>query len=168
MAVTSQEWRSLDNDVRAAIQRVQTEAPVKLSALARTLDVRVQSATLPAGISGEIRPDPERIGGFLIRVNRHDSPKRQRFTVAHELAHFLLHRDQIGDGIKDDVLYRSRLSDRREAEANRLAADLIMPSPLIDEWLKRSHALRVESPAAYLAQTFDVSEAAMNIRLGLA
>ncbi|MDP2763839.1 MAG: ImmA/IrrE family metallo-endopeptidase [Brevundimonas sp.] len=168
MAITSHEWHSLDGELRASIQRIQAETPVKLSSLARTLGVRVQSSTLPAGISGEIRPDPARPGSFLVRVNRHDSPKRQRFTVAHELAHYLLHRDQIGDGIKDDVLYRSRLSDRREAEANRLAADLIMPADLIDEWLRRSSALRVDDPVHYLAHAFNVSEQAMKIRLGLA
>ncbi|MBO9501995.1 ImmA/IrrE family metallo-endopeptidase [Brevundimonas sp. A19_0] len=168
MAITSHEWHSLDAETKTSIQRIQAETPVRLSSLARVLGVRVQSSTLPAGISGEIRPDPERQGGFLVRVNRHDSPKRQRFTVAHELAHFLIHRDQIGDGIKDDILYRSRLSDRREAEANRLAADLIMPADLIDEWLRRSTALRVENPVEYLAQAFNVSEQAMKIRLGLA
>lgn len=168
MAITSYEWQSLHSDIKESIQRIQSETPVKLSTLARTLGLKVQASTLPAGISGEIRPDPDRADSYLIRVNRHDSPKRQRFTVAHEIAHFLLHRDQIGDGIKDDVLYRSRLSDRREAEANRLAADLIMPAGLIDDWLKRAQALRVEEPVEYLAQIFNVSEQAMRIRLGLA
>lgn len=168
MAITSYEWQSLDADLRASIQRIQADTPVKLSALARVLGLRVQSSTLPAGISGEIRPDPDRNGSFIIRVNRHDSTRRQRFTVAHEIAHFLLHSDQIGDGIKDDVLYRSRLSDRREAEANRLAADLIMPAGLVDEWLRQANALRVDNPVQYLAQAFNVSEQAMKIRLGLA
>lgn len=168
MAITSHEWRSLDERTREIIEEHQREVPIKLSVLARSLGVRVQAATLPVGISGEIRPDPDRPDQFLIRVNRHDSQRRQRFTVAHELSHFLLHRDQIGDGIKDDVLYRSRLSDRREAEANRLAADLIMPAPLVDDWVTRSQALRVEEPVSYLSRAFEVSEPAMKIRLGLA
>jgi hypothetical protein len=165
--VVSREWAALPTEQREALRAHQEVAPVKLSTLARALGVSLRAATLPAGISGEIRPDPDNPGGFMIRVNRHDSNKRQRFTVAHEIGHFLLHRDQIGEGIKDDVLYRSSLSDRREAEANRIAADLLMPEHLIDEWLERARLLRVDDVVAYLAAQFEVSEASMKIRLGL-
>jgi len=79
----------------------------------------------------------------------------------------LLHRDQIGSGITDDALYRSALSDRREAEANRIAADILMPQPLVDEWLDRSDLLGVDDKLTYLREHFEVSEAAMRIRLGL-
>jgi hypothetical protein len=164
----SRELAGLPEEIRQTIRAHQDVAPVKLSSLARALGVGLKAATLPAGISGEIRPDPENQGRFLVRVNRHDSASRQRFTVAHEIGHFLLHRDQIGTGIKDDVLYRSNLSDRREAEANRLAADLLMPPHLIDEWLERARLLRVENVVAYLSEQFEVSEASMKIRLGLA
>src|ERR1044072_6020383 len=107
--MTSREWNTLTPEVRAIIEEHQKTYPVKLSALAHALGVPVKASTLAPGISGEIRPDPDRPGGFLIRVNRHDPPNRQRFTVAHELGHFLLHKEQIGSGIADDVLYRSSL-----------------------------------------------------------
>lgn len=125
------------------------------------------AATLPAGVSGEIRPDPEHLGSFIIRVNRHDSAERQRFTLAHEISHFLLHKDEIKDGIVDDVLYRSGISDWREAQANRLAADILMPQQLVSQWIERARALGVSDIPVYLAEQFDVSEAAMRIRLGL-
>jgi hypothetical protein len=165
--MVSREWASLSDAERELIRLNHAAAPVKLSAIARAFDIGLKSATLPAGISGEIRPDPDRIGRFLIRVNRHDANNRQRFTVAHEIGHYLLHRDQIGNGIKDDVLYRSSLSDRREAEANRLAADLLMPEHLIEEWLERARLLRVIDVVAYLSAQFEVSEASMKIRLGI-
>ena len=167
MAMTSYEWRNLPEETRRLIQNNQQDVPVKASGLAKVLGVSVVASTLPAGISGEIRPVPGRNGEFFIKVNRHDSPRRQRFTVAHELGHFLLHRDQIRDGIRDDVLYRSNLSDRREAEANRIAADLLMPEPLMREWIEQARILQVEDTVAYLAERFDVSESAMKIRLGL-
>lgn len=163
----SREWRLLDPALRAAIEAQQTVAPVKLSTIAQALGVKLRASTLPSGISGEIRPDPESVSGFTVRVNRHDGARRQRFTIAHELSHFLLHRDQIGDGITDDVLYRSEISDAREAEANRLAADILMPRNLVSEWVDRARALGVDDIPAYLAEQFDVSEAAMRIRLGL-
>ncbi len=79
----------------------------------------------------------------------------------------MLHRDQVRNGIKDDVLYRSNLSDRREAEANRLAADILMPQELVEEWLENARSLKVDDVAGYLADRFEVSEASMKIRLGL-
>lgn len=164
----SREWWALPPDRRERIATFQRSAPVQIGALAKSFGLKLSAATLRAGISGEIRPDHTADAGFSIRINRHDSAQRQRFTVAHELGHFLLHKDQIGRGIVDDVLYRSNLSDRREAEANRIAADLLMPDHLIEDWLDRARALGVPDIPLYLSERFDVSESAMKIRLGIA
>lgn len=162
----SREWHKLPENIRARIETLQQDAPVRLSALAQEFGVKVLATALPSGISGEIRPSGEP-GQFQIKVNRNDPARRQRFTVAHELAHFLLHQDEIGHGISDDVLYRSTLSDWREAQANRLAADILMPEPLVDIWLERAKMLKVDDVVGFLADKFNVSEAAMKIRLGL-
>lgn len=163
----SREWKALAPEVRAKLEELQQSLPISLAAIARALGVRVKAATLPPGIAGEIRPDGAAPGEFVVRVNRHDIPERQRFTVAHELGHFLLHRDQIGTGIKDDVLFRSRLSDWREAEANRIAADILMPEELVKQALQQAKSIGIEDVAPYLAKQFGVSEAAMKIRLGI-
>ncbi|MFJ7352959.1 ImmA/IrrE family metallo-endopeptidase [Phyllobacterium sp. 22229] len=163
----SREWHSLEQEITDEIERLQDAAPIRLSTIANALGLKVIATVLPNGISGEIRPDPDQQGKFIIRVNKNDSSRRQRFTVAHEIGHYLLHQDEIGDGITDDVLYRSTLSDRREAQANRMAADLLMPQTLIDEWLERAKSLKVDNIVGFLADKFNVSEAAMKIRLGL-
>lgn len=164
----SREWNLIDQDAAELIRNLQNELPIKISGIAKALGLTVRASTLPVGISGEIRPNPAEDGKYIIKVNRHDSPARQRFTVAHEIGHFLLHRDQIGGGIQDDALYRSTLSDRREAEANRLAADLLMPTALLEDAMARARLLGAEDVPSYLAKQFEVSEAAMKIRLGLA
>ncbi|BBB12511.1 ImmA/IrrE family metallo-endopeptidase [Sphingopyxis sp. FD7] len=158
----SPEWQHLNDANRATIADHQDVAPVRLSELAKAFGVPVKAATLAPGISGEIRPDQN---GFVIRINRHDPAKRQRFSVAHELAHFLLHADQIGTGIADDVLYRSSLSDRREAQANRLAADILMPDDLVRQQVEAAHEKGVGDLVLFLAEEFVVSEAAMRIKL---
>lgn len=159
----SRELRSLPLGVQQLISAHQETVPVNLVGLAAALNLNVKSATLSPGISGEIRPDG--LGGYIIRVNRHDSPGRQRFTVAHEIAHFLLHEEYIGAGITDDALYRSAQSDRIEAEANRLASDIVMPTSrvrdAVGERSTASGALEEE-----LAVKFAVSPAAMKIKLG--
>lgn len=162
--MTSREWNQLDPAVRRRIEQFQRDAPVRLPNLARELGVPVKSATLAPGISGEIRPNDG--NGFVIRVNRHDAHVRQRFTVAHELAHFLLHSENIGDGIEDDILYRSTLSDRREQEANRLAADILMPDQLVQNEYNAARENGIEDIVLHLAGRFGVSEAAMRIKLG--
>lgn len=159
----SPEWERLDPKVRAIIEAFQDAPPVRLPELAHALGVAVKASTLSPGISGEIRPAGD---GFVIRINRHDPIKRQRFTVAHELSHFLLHREEIGDGIKDDVLYRSCLSNRREQQANRLAADILMPESLLTEAQQAAEEKGVGDVALYLADIFGVSEAAMMIKMG--
>jgi Zn-dependent peptidase ImmA (M78 family) len=159
----SREWRRLSEKIREMIESFQDDGAVKLSEIARQLGVEVKAATLKPGLSGEIKRKPD--GGFRIRVNRHDPKRRQRFTVAHEIAHFLLHQDQIGDGIEDDKLYRSELSDRREQEANRLAADILMPERLIRFALEEAEEKDVGDKALYLANQLDVSESAMSIRM---
>lgn len=161
----SREWQALDGAVREVLTQHQAELPVRLGGVAQALGLKIMASTLPAGISGEIRPNG--IGNFVVRVNRHDNDRRQRFTVAHEIAHFLLHRGRIGAGIADDALYRSEQSDRVEAEANRLAADILMPlSALISEREAVRH-LAQEAQIEHLASRFGVSEAAIRIRLGL-
>jgi hypothetical protein len=165
--MASAEWRSIDMKTKESLAQHLGAAPVSLSSIAQSLGVKVVASVLPDGISGEIRPDPSVEAGFIIRVNKNDPSRRQRFTVAHELAHFLLHRDMIGNGVTDDVLYRSTLSDSREAQANRLAADLLMPSALVDNWLERARSLRVEDPVLFISDKFGVSVAAMKIRLGM-
>lgn len=140
----------------------QQQAPVKVGALANDLGLKVVISELPTGISGKLTRDPADREKWIIRVNRHEHRNRQRFTIAHEIAHFILHRDEIGDELTDDTFYRSGLSERREWEANRLAAEILMPWPLI-----RAEMAEEKKTPAELAQKFGVSEAAMHIRLGL-
>lgn len=143
------------------------ERPVRVGALAEALGVRVIRSPLPPNISGLIQPSDAAPSGFEIRVNKYEVPERQRFTVAHELGHFLLHRDDIGQGVVDSVMYRSALTSRKEVEANRMAADIVMPADLI----RREAVALVDVPpmekAARLASLFKVSAPAMRVRLGL-
>lgn len=159
------EWLRLQESERRKIEVRQKDIPLRLSDLAKDFGLRLVASTLPVGVSGEIRPDA--VGGFVISINRHDSPRRQRFTVAHEIAHYLLHRDQIGDGITDDALYRSSLSDSREAEANRLAAEILMPRRLVDQELAKLAGVEALELVSKMAEKFGVSEVAMKIRLGM-
>lgn len=144
------------------IRKHQSVAPVKVGAIADDLGAAVVISDLPLAVSGMLTRDKARDGKWTIRVNRHEHRHRQRFTIAHEIAHFVLHKDAIGDGVVDDTFYRSGLSERREFEANALAADILMPWPLIQQLMRVG-----QTTAAELAESLQVSQAAMSIRLGL-
>ena len=149
------------------IEHFLKSAPVKLTAMASELGIPVFLSSLAPAISGLIEPDEESPSGFRIRLNRHESKERQRFTLAHEIAHFLLHRSLIGGGVVDDTMYRSALSSRREVEANKLAADQCMPQKLIR--LERSNRMHLSDDDLVneMAALFRVSKSAMRIRLGV-
>ncbi|MFC7049291.1 ImmA/IrrE family metallo-endopeptidase [Emcibacter nanhaiensis] len=148
------------------VEKYTAMTPVAVGALAKELGLSVKSSSLHANISGEIRPDPSNRGSFIIKVNRHEPKTRQRFTVAHEIAHYLLHEDLIGDGISDDILYRSSQSNKVEAEANRLAAAIVMPWESIKVELEKIKSLSDEEKVTVLSEIFNVSQVAMRIRLG--
>ena len=155
----------LNSQDAQAILRFQTSAPVNVVGIADAFGIRVYSDGLPKGISGKIIRDAKHGGpsGFSIIVNATEHVHRQRFTIAHEIGHFLLHRERIGDGLTDDALYRSGLSTVEEVRANKLAADILMPFALIEKAMKDG-VKSVEE----LASRFKVSQQAMRVRLEIA
>jgi Zn-dependent peptidase ImmA (M78 family) len=140
--------------------------PVNVIAIARELGVNVWgTSTLPSNISGKIFLDPVNGGfnRFSITVNATEPLPRQRFTVAHELAHFLLHRDKFVNGmLVDDTMYRSGLTSSEEREANKLAAEILMPYSLLQQMIAQG----IRS-LPKLAGKFQVSKDAMSIRLSV-
>lgn len=152
------------------IKKFQKKAPVRIIELCREFGVEVyQAVNWPFNsISGKIVQGSENddcppgSSGYLIIVNEKHTIERKRFTIAHELSHFLLHKDKIGDGIQDNGLYRSGLPEKIEFEANKMAAQLLMPWNLIHKALEDGN-LTVKD----LAKALLVSESAMAIRLGI-
>ena len=153
--------------IPAELERFRESAPVRLTAMATALGIPVYISTMPPSISGLIEPDETSSSGFRIRLNRHEVTERQRFTLAHEIAHFILHRSLIGGGVVDDTMYRSALSSRREVEANKMAAELCMPYNLIRQEREKRRHLDEDSLVDELARLFKVSRQAMRIRLGV-
>lgn len=149
-----------------SIADLQKTVPVDLQAVAARLGLRIiSSRDLPSNVSGMLLKDPSfgTESGFVIMVNSREPARRQRFTAAHEIGHFVLHRESIGDRLEDNYLLRSNgMSNRQEVEANRFAADLLMPMNKVVE--KMNAGL---DTTKQLADAFGVSEIAMGIRLGL-
>lgn len=144
------------------IRAHQSVAPVPVHDIARELGIEIYSVKWTNGASGCIRRDRKRGGksGFAIFTNKDHGRMRRRFTIAHEIGHFVLHRNKIGEQIVDNRLYQSRLDGTLEVQAHECAAWILMPWDLVVREVKRG-ADSVEA----LARRFDVSKSAMSIRL---
>ena len=95
----------------------------------------------------------------IIFVNSNDILARRRFTVAHELGHYICH---MNSDEKDKVIISYRgLRNNEEREADKFAAELLMPE---DNLLKIHNSVPFPT-ISYLSKIFDVSAAAMKFRL---
>lgn len=147
----------------AIIERHQNSPPVHAISIANDLGLKVFNVTTWSDdISGMIRKDPNRSGasGFAIFVNGRHPETRRRFTIAHEIAHYILHENLIGDGIVEDGLLRAQgLTNAVERQANAMAADILMPWSLLDIEIQRGRSIEA------LAALFNVSRDAMSYRV---
>lgn len=136
------------------------DAPVDVLGCAQAVGMPIYSTPLGHGVSGMIKREND---GFVCYVDSTEPSVRQRFTAAHELGHFVLHRDKIGETHSDNYMLRADgFNGYQETQANSFAADLLMPRDLIERKMMEG----ITSVAA-LAKTFGVSQVAMSIRLGL-
>ncbi|HAS88554.1 MAG TPA: toxin [Desulfovibrio sp.] len=135
--------------------------PVDPVRIAAGLGVRVEQSfgeiTNNAGqpLSGEFTLES---GCPVIRYNATEAPVRQRFTVAHELGHYVLrhgprHRDEAQNFSIDNY-------DIYEVAANNFAAELLMPAEAVSYLISQG-----VNTLQRLADSFNVSTVAMNIRL---
>lgn len=144
------------------IERFQHDAPVDVLGLADALGLQVWEDDIDP-FSGKLKRDPLHGGesGYSVIVNAKEPLTRKRFTIAHEVAHFILHSEVLAESDIEETLYRGGLSDRRETEANRLAADILMPLSLIEKLIGQG-IRSIED----LADALEVSITAIGIRLG--
>jgi Zn-dependent peptidase ImmA (M78 family) len=135
--------------IRSIIERLLTShdipsAPVRVEDLAKTLGADVRYTPAKESLSGFLLRD-HGSGRALIGVNNTHHDNRQRFTIAHEIGHFLLHTGQdvyvqgcSGSGLKVSLRDEnaSARTDVEEREANFFAAELLMPAMFLHADLK--------------------------------
>jgi Zn-dependent peptidase ImmA (M78 family) len=143
------------------------ELPVPVEELAISLGAEIAYEAFDGDVSGMLYRSE---GHTLIGVNSRHAQTRQRFTIAHECAHLVMHE---GTPMFIDrfvrVNWRDGASNQQEAEANSFAAELLMPRRFVEEEVDRvvsKHSkVTPQELAARLAKRFDVSAEAMQYRL---
>jgi Zn-dependent peptidase ImmA (M78 family) len=146
--------------------------PVRIEGLAEAHGAQIARHKFEGPESGFAMRDGNR---WIIGVNIQTSRRRQRFTIAHELGHLLLHKGRLLTvdqavlrvDMRNDV--SSMATDIQEIQANTFAATLLMPEEVVLEsataLVRKDSAITRDDLIAKLARIFDVSAEAMSYRL---
>ncbi len=129
--------------------------PLDVEGLAVVLGVDVRYEPMDMENSGKISRSGR---GHVITINALHHPNRKRFTLAHEIGHYCLHRSMQVEFV-DEVFFRDETTSPVEREANRFAADILMPEDAFREF-----AVKNSSKVEDIADHFQVSSLAVRFR----
>ena len=147
--------------------------PVPVKRIAEAEGLLLLESPFQSDVSGALVRSGKAVA---IAVNLSQHPNRQRFTIAHELAHYFLKHKEEGDHLdwKFTVLRRdgnsSTATDAHEIEANRFAARLLMPEDFLRSDVTQlakfnGEAALSDAEIQALAKKYEVSKTAMGWRL---
>ncbi len=141
---------------------------LQIEQLCKNLNLKCFIGDYEDNISGSIIKDDEG-DTYSIYANRKHPRNRRRFTLAHEIGHYISYlkgsysQKELQDegGFEDKAIsYRKEgHHSKAETEANLIAAELLMPKSKVEELMR--HGLTPEE----MAEKFYVSPSAMTIRL---
>ncbi len=145
--------------------------PVDVKKIAQEMNIVIEEANFEnENISGYLKRKSKE-GNPLIVVRTQDLENRKRFTIAHELGHYILHKDDSvlvdGNLIFRDII-SSTASDIKEIQANQFASELLMPTVLLLEDIEKKMKLKIDlfQIIKELAYQYGVSNEAMTIKVG--
>jgi Zn-dependent peptidase ImmA (M78 family) len=162
-------YAKIRREVQEVLDRAKvTAAPVPVEKIAVMLGARVVQTDFNNEVSGVL---VRRNNEIVIGVAKEQPKTRQRFTIAHEIGHLVLHE---GEEVHVDREFRVKLRsqtssmavDIDEIEANAFAAALLMPEALLMKDVKKlSIDFEDASQVDSLAKRYNVSSQAMTFRL---
>ena len=148
--------------------------PIEIVRICNDNGLKVFESYLEPDVSGLIVVDEKEWEQYgtnqFIVVNLMELAARRRFTIAHELAHFILHRNGNRLYAHRDMTNNSGFKNSMEQEADYFAANILMPEKLIREkveMLKEEVWGKIPEFALIreIACAFAVSESAAKVRL---
>ena len=163
-----------EKEIQAKVEEVLQETelfsvPVQIVAIANFYGFQVYEIPMDDNVSGMIVSDEKVRESFntdkVIVVNANHSQTRRRFTVAHELGHYILQG-------KPTECYAHRdagVYSPEEKDANSFASALLMPEKdifnIVD--LLKDHYGSINSSILilHIAERFNVSNSAAEVRL---
>lgn len=134
------------------------EIPVDVKMIAERMGVQVYFVDYIGDAGDDISGSFEYINDIPIcKIRNSDALVRQRFSLAHELGHFVLNH---GSAFRDNsASFNTNNCDYKEVEANQFAIEILMPKTELIYATKHTLSIRK------LAHQFYVSGIAMELRL---
>jgi Zn-dependent peptidase ImmA (M78 family) len=146
--------------------------PIDLEKIASYLNIKIVYDVLDDDVSGFLMAEGTRKATAVINNTHHVN--RQRFTIAHEIGHFMLHVDSPNE---ETIFVDKKYSFRRdgksslgvyeqEKDANAFASSLLMPKQLVDKAIADMNLdILDDYDIPGLAKKIGVSEQALGFRL---
>lgn len=155
---------------RAAIENISdtlltktraTVIPVDLNKIAKHLGLTIQEENFEDNLSGVLLRNEK-----VIAINKSHSDRRKKFTIAHEIGHFIIHTklDKFFDGVYKREKINTTANNVHETQANEFAASLLMPKKELLKSIEEVNMGKIQS-LSQLAEVYRVSEQAMSFRL---
>jgi len=131
--------------------------PLDVVGVAEKFGIRVKEVSLEDDLSGILYKNEEK-DSWVMQVNEDHHLNRRRYTIAHELGHFCLHR-HLKQYFEDKIFFRGNDPSKTEWQANDFASAILMPEQKFRGEV-RSGKRKVDE----LAKEFQVSTLALRIR----
>lgn len=153
---------------KGILKRFGTHVPIDVESVVKAHGISILVEDVEVSLSGMLVIKPEHT--YLV-LNQLHPMGRMRFSLAHELGHYLLHRDTSSVFIDEAPLfYRDERSkegtDPLEVEANAFAAELLMPEDVLRKEIGANpFSAEDEERIRELAARYGVSSSAMINRL---
>lgn len=130
--------------------------PLDVEDLAGKLDITIELESLKNDLSGILYKDDA--DKWIIIVNQLHHENRQRYTIAHELGHYILHR-HLQNRFEDEIFFRGGEPSNEEYQANEFASCILIPEQKFRQLIKDG-----VNTIGTLASEFQVSTIALRIR----
>lgn len=161
--------KMIEDKVRGLMQETNSSVPVDLERIAEHLQILIRREAFNGDISGFLFRQNDKAA---IVVNRRQSKARQRFTIAHEIGHYLLDHKKNEIHVDRAFVLKFRRgqpagSDPEEIQANAFAAALLMPRDALSADIKSFERNGVidDTTIQTLADKYGVSIQALLIQL---
>lgn len=146
----------LDTIEKNGIQTI----PLDIESVYRFYGISIQRIPMDKEISGILE---KRRNGWSIFINQWHHPKRQRFTLAHELGHYFLHGNTNNKFIDNTLFLRiNETTDQMETDADMFAGELLMPKKQFIDQVNLGN-----NKISSLAEYFNVSMMAVKVRASI-
>ncbi|WP_336517017.1 ImmA/IrrE family metallo-endopeptidase [Pollutibacter soli] len=143
--------------------------PINIEEIAKMRGLKVIPYPLGDDVSGLLAIQD---GIGTIGYNKNEPKVRRRFTIAHELGHYELHKEKSDLFVDKQFIYRSQnsgntaVNQAMEQEANYFASAILMPADQVRKAIEKANMdLGSEEAIKELAKIFEVSTTAMSIRI---